>query len=93
MSSFTTRVELHSANYSDYETLHSAMGRQGFSRTIRGDDGVEYHLPTAEYNLIENITRAQVLEKAKVAASYTGKSSSIIVTESNGRTWSGLSSV
>ncbi len=34
MAAFTTRVELHSAGYEDYETLHAAMEAEGFSRTI-----------------------------------------------------------
>ena len=34
MASFTTRVELHKAYESDYEVLHAAMGREGFTRTI-----------------------------------------------------------
>jgi hypothetical protein len=52
MASFITRVELHSATHSDYETLHSEMGREGFLRTIVSDQGVRYHLPTAEYSYI-----------------------------------------
>ncbi len=35
MASFTTRVELHSAQWSDYENLHAYMAQQGFSRTIK----------------------------------------------------------
>jgi hypothetical protein len=94
MPSFTTRVELHKAVETDYENLHSEMAKEGFSRTITSDDKVTYHLPTAEYNLIDsNLTRANVLEKAKKAAKKTGKENSIIVTESNGRTWHNLDAV
>ena len=31
MSDFTVRIELHDANYNDYQTLHAAMERQGFT--------------------------------------------------------------
>jgi hypothetical protein len=90
MASFTTRVELHNATYSDYETLHSAMESEGFSRTITSDVGFTYQLPTAEYDRLVTLTRSQVLESAKRAASTTGKKYLILVTESSGRTWTGL---
>ncbi len=90
MSQFITRVELHKANYDDYEKLHTAMAAQGFSRQIESDKGTLYHLPTAEYNRITSGSRAQVLESAKVAANQTGKQYAILVTESNGITWIGL---
>ena len=93
MPSFTTRVELHQANYQDYETLHAAMSRAGFSRYITSDDGITYHLPTAEYDRSGNFTRSQVLSQATAAANSTGKANAVLVTESNGRTWSGLSKV
>jgi hypothetical protein len=90
MASFTTRVELHGATYSDYETLHAAMDAEGFSRKIKSDDGTVYHLPTAEYNRIGELTRAQVLAAAKRAAAKTNKRYAVLVTESVARTWEGL---
>jgi hypothetical protein len=93
MAKFTVRVELHSASYSDYETLHAAMECRGFSRFITSDDGKTYHLPTAEYDRSGVLTRQQVLESAKVAAAETGKSFEVLVTESDGRTWYGLQAV
>ncbi len=51
MSRFTTRVELHNArSYDDYARLHAQMEGRGFTRTIQGDDGVRYQLPSAEYD-------------------------------------------
>lgn len=90
MPRFTTRVELHNGDADDYETLHGAMERQGFSRTISNGDGVSYQLPTAEYNFDGNETKGSILDKAKKAADSTGLEHSILVTESAGRTWSGL---
>jgi hypothetical protein len=90
MSSFTTRVELHQANYQDYENLHAAMSAAGFSRLITSDDGVTYHLPTAEYDRSGNFTKSEVLAQAKAAANSTRKSNAVLVTESAGRTWNGL---
>lgn len=90
MSQFLVRVELHSANYSDYETLHAQMRRSGFTQTISSDDGVTYHLPTAEYYYTGNVSRSNVLDSAKAAAATTRKSGGVIVAEATGLTWSGL---
>jgi hypothetical protein len=87
MSQFITRVELHGAIADDYETLHSAMSRAGFSRTIVGDSGVKSHLPTAEYHVIGNYTLDAVYEAAVNAANSTGKRFWILSTEISG--WRG----
>jgi hypothetical protein len=49
MANFTTRVELHDANWSDYVALHAEMAKQGFSQKITSDAGQTYKLPPAEY--------------------------------------------
>lgn len=90
MPDFTTRVELHEARPSDYDVLHDAMEAEGFSRQITADDGVTYRLPTAEYIISGAYRRAEVMEKARRAASKTGKRYSILVTESAGWTLFGL---
>jgi len=93
MASFTTRVELHSATYADYEKLHAAMGRRGFSRQITSDDGKVYRLPLAEYDRTGNLSREQVLDSARAAAAETGKQNAVLVSESVGRMWVGLEEV
>jgi hypothetical protein len=93
MTSFTTRVELHGALSADYEKLHEAMRRQGFFTAITSDKGTTYYLPTAEYDFVGNLSRTDVLDKAKVAAATTGKAYSVLVTESAGRTWHNLLAV
>jgi hypothetical protein len=90
MPGFTTRVELHAASYSDYETLHAAMARRGFSRQITADSGRTYQLPTAEYDNAGNFTPQQVLDSAKAAAAETGKNFAVLVTQSQSRIWIGL---
>lgn len=90
MAGFTIRVELHGADWSDYENLHQKMAAQGFSRTITADDGKRYWLPPAEYNYEAAATRAEVLAKAKAAASQVKTSFAVIVTEASARTWYGL---
>lgn len=92
MARFTTRVELHKATETDYETLHEEMANEGFSRTITSGENIEYYLPTAEYNLIGEYTPDSVREFAERAAKKTGKMHSILVTPatSDERRWSGL---
>ncbi len=90
MAQFTVRVELHDAQWTDYNTLHAAMERQGFSRLIKGDDGRIYQLPWAEYDREANLTSMQVLAFAQSAANATGKRNSVFVTEARTRAWSGL---
>ena len=90
MAQFTVRVELHDAQWTDYNALHAAMERSGFSRQIKSDDGRTYDLPWAEYDAAANLTSIQVLNIAQSAAKTTGKINSILVTESRSRAWSGL---
>ena len=92
MPKFTTRVELHDAQPKDYENLHAAMEKKGFSRTITDKDGVVYHLPPAEYNYetTSNLSAADVRDKADAAASSVWKSFGIITTKSESRAWQGL---
>ena len=85
MARFTTRVELHKATDEDYNTLHKAMEKFGFTRTIEGDEGKTYRLPTAEYNRIrEDLTINKVMDDAKEAASSTKLKYWVLVTESRG---------
>ncbi|WP_084801511.1 hypothetical protein [Bradyrhizobium sp. Ec3.3] len=90
MASFTKRVELHNADWSDYELLHKKMAAQGFSRVITSDNGKRYQLPPAEYNFEGSSTRGDVLAKAQTAAGQVKTSYAVFVTEAVGRTWSGL---
>ena len=91
MAQFTVRVELHEAQWADYDTLHAAMAQQGFSRQITSDEGRTYQLPWAEYDGSGNLTSTQVLSIAQTAAATTGKKNSVLVTEAKSRAWSGLS--
>jgi hypothetical protein len=90
MAQFTVRVELHQAQWTDYETLHASMEQRGFSRQITSDDGKTYQMPWAEYNGIGNFSSIQVRDIAKAAADSTGKQNSVLVTEATSRAWVGL---
>ena len=93
MSAFNTRIELHDANYQDYEDLHSNKAQEGYKTSIRSDNGTTYHLPTAEYNLIADCTRDEAIEKTKRAAQKTGKRFAAVVSEYTGCSWVGLEQV
>jgi Endoribonuclease GhoS len=92
MASYIARVELHSATWEDYDTLHASMERRGYSRTIASDGGVIYQLPTGTY--VAGNSNADInvaLSAAVEAANETGKRSSIIVTDWTAAKWNGLS--
>ena len=90
MANFTVRVELHNAQWADYDQLHAAMEQRGFSRQITSDDGKTYQMPWAEYNGSANLTSGQVRDIAKAAADTTGKQNAVFVTEAVSRAWIGL---
>jgi hypothetical protein len=91
MAQFTVRIELHNAQWADYDKLHAAMERSGFSRHITGRDGHTVQLPLAEYNGTANLNSSEVRDIAQEVANTTGKRNSVLVTEARGRAWSGLS--
>jgi len=91
---FTVRVELHRADEQDYEALHDEMYLRGFGRTIISSAGLEFSLPTAEYNEISSRTPQEVRADARAAISAIGKKGAVLVTPSErGRWWSGLDEV
>lgn len=91
MANYIARVELHSANWDDYEVLHASMQRRGYSRTIRGNDGKRYHLPTGTY-VVEGSTSTlqNALNLATEAARETGRKSWVLVSDWINATWLGL---
>ncbi|EGR5448278.1 endoribonuclease GhoS [Vibrio cholerae] len=93
MASFTVRMVLHDADWEDYNKLYEEMNKEGFSDEISSDDGTAYELPDGEYTISGNLTKSDVLSKAKNAASKTGKKYAVLVTQSSGRTWYGLKKV
>jgi len=93
MTNFTIRIELHGASGADYDKLHSAMIAGGFSRRIKGDNGIVYHLPTAEYRystLSESATtvrdRAATIARSVIASPEPAT----LVTQGEAAAWSGL---
>jgi hypothetical protein len=90
MAVFTIRVELHLAVAGDYQKLHLAMERSGFSRAIRSDDGRVYALPEAEYDYIGEVTDQQVLNLVIATAQTVGRTFSVLITRAQSRIWTNL---
>ena len=85
MAKFTTRVELYgSPTWDDYDNLHSAMRKEGFTQTIsfQGETTV-WHLPTAEYNRDTDLSTDAVRDSAKRAAATTWDNFAVLVTKSD----------
>ncbi|HEV3051121.1 MAG TPA: hypothetical protein VGX50_12480 [Longimicrobium sp.] len=90
MAEFTVRVELHGAEWDDYDALRVEMEAEGFAATVSSSSGAAYDLPAGEYACSGDLTRQQVLARARRAANRTAFGYAALVTESVGRTWSGL---
>lgn len=90
---YLTRVELHDANFRDYENLHTNMEREGFKRTVKGSNGSTYHLPPAEYYIETSKTIEVVRDAARRAASAVKVSNAVLVAETNQLAWIGLPTV
>ena len=91
MANYIARVELHYATDDDYQTLHGAMAQRGYARTITGDDGSTYYLPTGTYDMTSSgMSLQQALDAAIAAAKATSNSYEIIVAERGAATWVGL---
>jgi hypothetical protein len=90
MARFTTRVELDgNPSRQDYNNLHQAMKRAGFSRFITGGDGKNYRLPHAEYDCTSGGDIQQIRSVAHNAASSVWSSVQVLVTAGDAA-WSGL---
>jgi hypothetical protein len=93
MRNFTVRVELNAAGAEAYERLHAAMESHGFVRWVEASDGSRKRLPTGDYNLTHaDLDRGGVLSLALAAAAeaQAGAAPLVVVTQSVGRSWSGL---
>jgi hypothetical protein len=93
MAEFSVRVELHGAEWEDYDALRGEMLAEGFAATIAESGGAAYEFPAGEYACSGELTRQQVLARARRAADRTAFSYAVLVTESVGRAWSGLEPV
>ncbi|MFA6287541.1 MAG: hypothetical protein WC661_09165 [Opitutaceae bacterium] len=88
---FLARIEFHGETASTlYEGLNDLMAEGGFSRTITSAEPATYYLPTAEYFIETELNRDEVIAAAMRIANKLKRKYSIIVSESKGITWGGL---
>lgn len=87
---FTIRIELHNASSSQYAELATKLANVGITDTIRGDDGVLYRLPPAEYNNEAGVDLMTVRTLCAGIAASVAASSAVLVTEGTRRAWNGL---
>jgi len=93
MANYMARIELREAASEDYERLDAAMQRRGYLRTMPGEDGASYQLPTGTYYVTGSSAILEVALRAAVdAAEETGKAAAVMVTDWRSARWSGLGS-
>jgi len=85
MPNYFARVELHDGDDDDYDSLHIAMKKKGFTNCLKYTKGGSNKLPTGFYygKLVETKTE-NVLRQVKRAAATTGLSNEITVVKSAG---------
>ena len=93
MSVFIVRIELHDAVEEEYEKLHKAMSKSGFSRTVLDTNKVEFHLPKAEYGMSTDLEPVKVMDIVTRAAQQTHKMFGILLTQAQGVTFYNLAPV
>lgn len=94
MTQFTIRVVLHdNATWDDYIRLANALASVNVTDILTADDGTQYKMPPAEYQCHGELNASQVLHIVETAAKTVGKRYSVLVTQSAGRTWTGLERV
>lgn len=93
MNHFTVRFELNQGIDEEYIALDEQLIRFSFSDTIQTEDGDTYILPRGEYRISGEFSRHKVLDLAILAAGDYRNNCKILVTESNGTAWIGLTKV
>jgi len=93
MNHFTVRFELNQAVDEDYIALDEQLIRLSFSDTIQSESGDTYILPRGEYRISGLFSRQKVLDLAILGAGDYRTHCKILVTESNGTAWTGLTKV
>ena len=49
MANYLATIELHLAGPEDYSRLQVSMQQRGYLRTITGEDGIVFQLPSGSY--------------------------------------------
>ena len=90
------RIELHglpdSQNAAIYQSLHDALEQARFVRTVIGNTGFEYELPTGLYRYSGTLSTAVAVrdEAGRVAKLVWPNKISVVATVGSASAWSGL---
>jgi hypothetical protein len=79
MARFITTIELHNANDTDYNTLHTELKKASFKEVRHAADANNPNSRKEEYNREGNITLQQVTDAVLKAATKTGKKYSFTI--------------
>jgi hypothetical protein len=90
MALFQIRIELFSADWSDYVQLAKCLAAKGIVDTIVGSNGTRYKLPPAEYHYDGNATAQQVVDAAKACAATVVNKYAVVVGQCTEMLWFGL---
>ncbi len=90
MPSFLIYFAHDSASIDSEKALQQALLEAGFFDTIVGSNRITYRLPPLVYHSICELTKDQILDRAKRIALRTGKQCAIMVTECADTAWVGL---
>ena len=91
MSKYIARVILHGAREpEDYVSLHQHMEQAGFERTIKSDDGRNWHLPPGMYRADSALGVNRVREIAEEKAALTGFRYAVLAFDYQSASWNGL---
>jgi len=92
MATFIVRVELHANpdyTHPNYEKLHTAIEKAGFSRHLHPSAEPWYKLQTGTYRMEGNHSLETVLDLAKNAANSVDTNNSVIAMEMEKDAWVG----
>lgn len=81
------RVELHGATEQQYELLHAAMAKLGFSRYITDFAGGKFQLPTAEYAINSSLSASAIRVEVSKVAKAIGNNPWILVSKTSETDW------
>jgi|GEM_PF-3122193 hypothetical protein len=100
MKSFLVRVVMYEnliteANSTEYKALHDDMKDHHFLREIKGDSGIWYHLPPAEYEIEtdDTITIDMIYTLAKMIVDKVDPNNAIFIAEVRSYKWVNLTKV
>jgi hypothetical protein len=86
MANYYARVELHGASWpEDYEELHEALRKRGFTNCVPTSNGNTWRLPTGFYYSTGRDDDKDIVAKAvKESADSTGYENELVVIKTSG---------